>query len=146
MCILEVCVFNGRLVILGFSLYILSGFLLSSGPAGWDGVKVEAAEPFPENPSYPAPCPCSVVWTGSVLCSVASVLSDSLQPRGLEPARLLHPWGFSRQKYWSGLPCLLPGDLSHPGIEPVSLASPALASGFLPPGKPVDWEPDPKAW
>ena len=39
--------------------------------------------------------------------------------------------GFSRQKYWSGLPCLPPGDLPDPGIEPPSLASPALASGFF---------------
>ena len=35
--------------------------------------------------------------------------------------------GFSRQEYWSGLPCPLPGDLPNPGIEPVSLMSPALA-------------------
>ena len=33
---------------------------------------------------------------------------------------------FSRQKYWSGLPCLPPGDLPDPGIKPVSLLSPAL--------------------
>ena len=38
---------------------------------------------------------------------------------------------FSRQEYWSGLPCPLPGDLPHPGIEPTSLRSPALAGGFL---------------
>ena len=25
--------------------------------------------------------------------------------------------GFSRQEYWSELPCLPPGDLPHPGIE-----------------------------
>ena len=35
--------------------------------------------------------------------------------------------GFSRQKYWSGLPCPLPEDLPHPGIKLVSLMSPALA-------------------
>ena len=45
-------------------------------------------------------------------------VSDSLQPCGLKPSRLLCPWGFSRQEYWSGLPCLPPGDLSNPGIEP----------------------------
>ena len=48
--------------------------------------------------------------------------------------------GFSRQEYWSGLRCLPPGDLSDPGIEPVSLASPALAGGSfitMPPGKPL---------
>ena len=47
--------------------------------------------------------------------------------------------GFSRQEYWSGLPCPPPGDLSDPGIEPMSLASPALAGRFfatVPPGKP----------
>ena len=31
--------------------------------------------------------------------------------------------GFSRQEYWSGLPCPPPGDLPYPGIEP---RSPAL--------------------
>ena len=29
--------------------------------------------------------------------------------------------GFSRQEYWSGLPCPPPGDLPNPGIEPWSL-------------------------
>ena len=33
-----------------------------------------------------------------------SVMSDSLGPHGLQPTRLLHPWDFSRQEYWSGLP------------------------------------------
>ena len=36
--------------------------------------------------------------------------------------------GFSKQEYWSGLPCSLPGDIPNPGIEP---ASPALAGGFF---------------
>ena len=35
--------------------------------------------------------------------------------------------GFSRQKYWSGLPFPTPGDLCDPGIE---LMSPALAGEF----------------
>ena len=39
--------------------------------------------------------------------------------------------GFSRQEYWSGLPCPPPGDVPNPGIEPVSLMSPALAGGFF---------------
>ena len=38
---------------------------------------------------------------------------------------------FSRQKYWRGVPCPPPEDLSNPGIEPLSLASPALTGGFL---------------
>ena len=39
--------------------------------------------------------------------------------------------GFSRQEYWSGLPCPLQGDLPDPGIEPVSLISPTLAGRFF---------------
>ena len=43
--------------------------------------------------------------------------------------------GFSRQEYWSGLPCLPPGDLPDPGIK---LASPALAADFFTPR--ATWE------
>ena len=39
--------------------------------------------------------------------------------------------GFSRQEYWSGLPCPPPGDLPNPGIELVSLMSSALAGRFF---------------
>jgi len=39
--------------------------------------------------------------------------------------------GFSRQEYWSGLPCPPPGDLLYPGIEPAPLMSPALTGGFF---------------
>ena len=38
---------------------------------------------------------------------------------------------FSRQEYWNGLPCPPPGDRPDPGIEPMSLFSPALAGGFF---------------
>ena len=39
--------------------------------------------------------------------------------------------GFSRQEYRSGFPCPPPGDLPHPGIEPVSLTSHASAGSFF---------------
>ena len=73
-----------------------------------------------------------------LVCAVLgrSVVSDSLWPHGVGPARLPSPWGFFRQEYWSGLPCPPPGDLPHPGIEP---RSPALRAASLlsePPGKP----------
>ena len=44
---------------------------------------------------------------------------------------------FSRQEYWSGLPCPPPGDLPDPGTEPLSLVSPAAAGSLplVPPGK-----------
>ena len=39
--------------------------------------------------------------------------------------------GFSKQEFWSGLPCSPPGDLPDPGIKPTFLTSPALAGGFF---------------
>ena len=47
--------------------------------------------------------------------------------------------GFPREEYWSGSPFPSPGDLLHPGIEPASPVSPALAGDFFttePLGKP----------
>ena len=41
------------------------------------------------------------------------------------------PKGFSRQEYWSALPFPPPGDLPDSGMEPVSLASPALQADSL---------------
>ena len=43
--------------------------------------------------------------------------------------------GFSRQKYWSGLPFPPPGDFPDPGIEPMSPALPADAL----PAEPFDF-------
>ena len=37
--------------------------------------------------------------------------------------------GFSRQEYWSELPCPSPEDLPDPGMEPMSLMSPVLTGG-----------------
>ena len=70
----------------------------------------------------------------SLCCAVlsCSVVSNSLRPHGLESARLLCPWGFSSQEYWSGLPCPPPGDLPNPGIKPASPATSALQVDSLP--------------
>ena len=55
--------------------------------------------------------------------------------------------GFSRQEYWSEVPCPPPGDLPDPGIEPVSLTFPALAgwvfttiATWTPVSSPGHWE------
>ena len=61
----------------------------------------------------------SLVSKGACVLSRSSV-SDSVRPHGLQPTRLLCPWGSSRQEYWSGLPCPPPADLPDPGVEPVS--------------------------
>ena len=38
---------------------------------------------------------------------------------------------FYRQRYWSGVPFSIPGDLPDPGIEFTALVSPALAGRFF---------------
>ena len=48
--------------------------------------------------------------------------------------------GFSRQEYWSRLPCPPPGDLPDPGIKPASLCllhCQADSLPLVPPGKPL---------
>ena len=75
----------------------------------------------------------TVPWCAVLSCSV---VPDSFRPHGLQPTRLLCPWGFSRPKYWNGYPFPSPGDLPNPGIKP---RSPTLQVDSLPaelPGKP----------
>ena len=62
---------------------------------------------------------------------VASVVSDSLQPQGLRPARLLYPWN-SPGKNTAGVPCSPLGNLPNPRFKPMSSASPALQVYSLP--------------
>ena len=73
-------------------------------------------------------------------------VGDAIQPS--HPLLCPSPPAFNlfQQKYWGRLLCLPPGDLPDPGIEPISLMSPALAGGFFTtsttwelPGKP--WNP-----
>ena len=45
---------------------------------------------------------------------------------------------FFRQEYWSRLPFPTLGDLSDPGIKPMSLVPPALAGKFFTTS--ADWE------
>ena len=54
----------------------------------------------------------------ALLCLVAQSCPTLWDPMDCKPSRLLCPWGFSSQEYWSGLPCPPPGDLPNPGIEP----------------------------
>ena len=73
----------------------------------------------------------------SGLCVLSHpVVSDSLQPYGLQPARLLCLCGVSRQESWSGLLCPPPGDLPNPEIKPRSPAMEADSLPLAPTGKP----------
>ena len=67
---------------------------------------------------------------------IHSVMPISLRPHGLHPARLLCPWGFSREEYWSGLPCPSPGDVPNPEVEPRPPTLQADSLPVEPPGKP----------
>ena len=74
---------------------------------------------YPEHNRY--------VWY--VCCAVLSHFSHVwlCHPMDCSPScSFVH--GFSRQEYWSGLPCPPPGHLSHPGIKP---SSRALAGRFF---------------
>ena len=63
-------------------------------------------------------------WATTCCCGlVASVVSDSVQPRGPQPASLLCPWDIPGKCTYSGGPCPPPGDLSDPGTQ---AGSPAL--------------------
>ena len=64
------------------------------------------------------------------VCEVASVMCDSA-PLWTVLSQAPLSVGFSRQVYWSGLPCSSPGDLPDLGIESVSPASPALQADSL---------------
>ena len=100
-------------------------------------ISYQAPQPRGPTPEDKPPL-CLVLKPCAVLSH--SVVSDSLWPHRLWPTMLLCPWGFSRQEYWSGLPCPPPGDLPHPEIEPLSLSLQVDSSQFEPPGKPL-WRP-----
>ena len=79
----------------------------------------------------------SVIITLILLFS-CSVMSRSLRPHALQPTRLLCPWEFSRQEYWSELPFPPPGDLPNPGVEPRFLALQVDSLPSETPGKPKE--------
>ena len=91
---------------------------------------------------------CNPVGCSLPNSSVRGIFQEIIQER--VAIFLATPWsvaqqalqsmGFFRQEYWNGWPFPTPGDLPNPGVEPVSLASSALAGGFFtttPPGKPI---------
>ena len=69
------------------------------------------------------------VYYVCALCAMSLQLYPTL-PNSMAVACPL-PMGFSRQEYWSGLPCPPTGYLLNSGIEPMFLMSPAPADGFF---------------
>ena len=84
--------------------------------------------------------PPSRLTQAALCCAVLSpaVVSNSLGPPWTVAHQAPLSRGFSRQEYWSGLPCPPPGDLPDLRTEPLS---PTLQADSLPselPGKPRD--------
>ena len=91
---------------------------------------------------------CSLLWLSSIplhvyvcicvcVCVCACVLSSSscvwfFATLWTVTHQAPLSMGLSRQEHWSGLPGPAPGDLPHPGIEPMSPAAPALQVDSLP--------------
>ena len=102
------------------------------------------------SPPNPSSHPGRHITLFRVSCPIQEVLvaqslieSDSLQPYGLEPARLLCPWDSPGKD--TGVSChflfqgIFPTQGSNPWFESTSPVTPALADRFFtnkPPGKP----------
>ena len=91
-----------------------------------------------------------VKFLGSGACVRARMLSLQSCSTLCNPMDCSHQtllsMGFSRQEYWSGLPCPPPGDLPKPGIKSKSLTSPVLAGGFSTTTGSGDWVQIPTYW
>ena len=80
--------------------------------------------PFSRNPSHTCMC-------GHMCTCILNSFRGLFATLGTMACQVHLSMRFSRQEYWSGLPCPPPGDLPDPGIEPMSLLSPELAGGFF---------------
>ena len=74
------------------------------------------------------------------VCQVASVMSDSLQPYGVQPTSLLGPWDSPGKNTGVGCHSLLQGLFPTQGSNPHLFTSLALAGGFFTTG--AIWKPN----
>ena len=84
----------------------------------------------------PNACTCADDLAPACMLS-RSVMSDSFQPHGQQPTRLLYPWDFPGKNTGVGCHALLQGNLPDPGIKPRSPALQTDSSLSEPPGKPI---------
>ena len=78
-----------------------------------------------------------MLYIYACVCSVTSVMSNSLHPSGLQLTRSSLSMGFSRQEYCpcqgrARLPCPPPEDLPNPGVELAPAVAPALQADSSP--------------
>ena len=91
--------------------------------------RVSSHHVFESNTSYLNPVllvpflPC--------MCQVASVSPPNSVTLWTVALQASLSMGFSKQKYWSVLPCSPPGDLLNPGIKPRSCSGAAAAAKSL---------------
>ena len=69
-------------------------------------------------------CVCTLYYGGGLVTKSCPTITTPWTVAYQAPLSMR----FSRQEYWSGLPCPSPGDLRDPGIEP---ESPTLQAGSL---------------
>ena len=92
--------------------------------------------PLPQRglPWWPRECQVTITPSHSTLVGVCAKWRQSCptlcDPMDCCPQGSLST-GFSRQDYWSGLPCPPPQDLSDPGIKPVCPMSTVLKEDSL---------------
>ena len=83
---------------------------------------------------FPSPMHESEKWKWS-----RSVMSDSLQPHGLQPTTFLRPWNSpGKNMEWGASP--FSRESSQPGIEPTSPAEQADSLLSEPPGKSITYK------
>ena len=80
--------------------------------------------------------PTLSVYSATCMCQVALVVPSSLQPYGLEPARLLCPWDSSGKNTGVGCCALLQGIFPAQGSNSHLLHWQAGSLPLAPPGKP----------
>ena len=95
---------------------------LTLRPHGLQHTRLPCPSPTPGTCSHS--CPLS--WCARVCTRLLSSVRKSVQffvtlwAIASQTPLLM---GFSKQEYWSGLPCPSPGNLTGPGIEPTSLVT-----------------------
>ena len=87
---------------------------------------------LPERKHWAAPSLLCLFSSSSLLCVLSCFSHVWLFATPWTVAPQAPPsMEFSRQEYWSGLPCSPSGELPDPGIEPRLLCLPALAGKFF---------------
>ena len=94
-------------------------------------IKLALKNAFSSSAPLPQQVRCAQCLLTNIQGSTCSVVSDSTAPWTVTRQIPLSV-GFSRQEYWSGLPCPPPGDLPDPGIKTPSSAAPALQADSFP--------------